>query len=297
MRTEVLPGGIGERIVGLDLGYPLSGEIARMLSGAFDRAGLLVISGQSLSHDEQARVMGLFGPTIDPRLEPDSYITNREGPWGGLVDSGELCFHSDYAFFDEPPQVLSLHAVQVVDHGSTTRFASAAAALAGLPPQLRTLAESVSSRHVFPTSVQRRECGVEVAIERPECTRPLVLHDARSGQPYVYLSHMMIDGIPELTREDGEALIDAVYAQLNAPSNVYDHSWVKGDLVIWNNMTFQHCRGNVSAVGPRILQKAYTMSEPTMPRYPKAMRDAFHAAQREGRQGYDENGRSVGIGA
>ena len=61
-------------------------------------------------------------------------------------------------------------------------------------------------------------------------------------------------------------------------------------------MTFQHARGNVSAVGPRVLQKAYTLREPTMPRYPKAMRDMFETAHCEGRQGYDDMGRSVGMG-
>ena len=39
-----------------------------------------------------------------------------------------------------------------------------------------------------------------------------------------------------------DELLDAVFAHLYQPANVYEHNWRIGDFVVWDNLALQHGR-------------------------------------------------------
>ena len=272
LRWKEIADGLGVQVDNVDLAAEPDRDAQSAIPELFERYGLLLFRGQVLSQDEQARFMSYFGPTIDPRLEPDSYITNQVG-WRAPIQTVELCFHSDYAFFEEPPSALSLHAVDVVDDASSTRFSSGKRAYMSLPLDMRSLADEVEAVHVRPETVERRSHYGVVPSGIPSFARPLVLRNEPSGERYVYMSYMMIDHIVGLDGSQSEMLVDAVYRAFCEQVNIYEHRWRKGDLVVWNNLIFQHARGDTSGAGVRVLQKGYTMSSPTTPRYPAEIRE------------------------
>ena len=53
---------------------------------------------------------------------------------------------------------------------------------------------------------------------------------------------MVIRHIEGRTCAESDELIDAIFAELYEPSNVYVHHWTVGDLVIWDNLLLQHGR-------------------------------------------------------
>jgi taurine dioxygenase len=55
--------------------------------------------------------------------------------------------------------------------------------------------------------------------------------------------------------EDSRALLHAVYDHLYAPQNETEHRWRKGDIVLWDNLTYQHARGSLTGAGRRVLQR------------------------------------------
>ena len=50
------------------------------------------------------------------------------------------------------------------------------------------------------------------------------------------------DRIVGVPRAESDALLAEIYAHLYADEAVYEHRWLPGDLVIWDNLSVQHAR-------------------------------------------------------
>lgn len=59
----------------------------------------------------------------------------------------------------------------------------------------------------------------------------------------------------ELPLEEGEALLQDLFARLYAPDNVYSHYWRTDDVIIWDNIALQHARPAEAGVAPRHLRR------------------------------------------
>ena len=169
----------------------------------------------------------------------------------------ELIYHSDYAFAEHPLQAISLHALEVVDGASSTRFVSSVAAHQALPAKLRARAEALDADFVAPaTEVQ----GIRACDTRPEHQ---LLHERRrviqrhpaTREPYIAVNEMQTAGILDVEPADGKAMLEALFGVLYRPENLYEHRWMTGDIVIWDNLALQHARGDLSSVGRRELQR------------------------------------------
>ena len=66
----------------------------------------------------------------------------------------------------------------------------------------------------------------------------------------------MTSRVVELPDDESEALLQELFDVLYDPTEVYEHTWQVGDLVVFDNLALQHARGNVLADGPaRTLRK------------------------------------------
>jgi taurine dioxygenase len=87
-------------------------------------------------------------------------------------------------------------------------------------------------------------CAVHAAVGRQEQT----------GRPYLFLNMWMTACLTALAPADSDALLDDVFAYLYAPDNIYEHHWIKGDLISWDNLAIQHAR-SAFGTAPRTLQR------------------------------------------
>src|SRR5262245_58717386 len=116
-----------------DFSAPPNDTAAQGFLALLRRFGMIVARGQALSMDHQTALMKLIGPIVR-RPQENGYIsTDNDEP----ASRTELSFHADAAYTDAPFAALSLHAVDVVDGASSTRFASAERGYATLPAALR----------------------------------------------------------------------------------------------------------------------------------------------------------------
>jgi taurine dioxygenase len=60
-------------------------------------------------------------------------------------------------------------------------------------------------------------------------------------------------------------LLHEVYDHLYAPTNVYEHRWRNGDIIIWDNIALQHMRGNIENCGKRLMQRVIVGTEGVAP--------------------------------
>jgi taurine dioxygenase len=65
----------------------------------------------------------------------------------------------------------------------------------------------------------------------------------------------MAAGIIGMDAGEGDRILDRLFALLYDPANIYEHHWVNGDLVVWDNLSVQHARRRVAKDTPRTLRR------------------------------------------
>lgn len=248
-------------VVEADLSQPLSAEDAAVFRQIMFERQLLVFKGQNLSHPQHIEVMEYIGPV---RRQQEFVHNISTDETRGVLGTQRLPYHSDVSFLKDPCPVLSLHATDVVDGGSSTRFVSSVRALSTLPGKLRQRIEHLKAVHIMPWSAQgklHRDIYDQSHLEKeapywvPRYVHPLILHHPVTDQPLLYVNELLTARIEGWDYAESRALLDALYEHTYAEDNLVEHVWHKGDLIFWDNIALAHARGDVSSCGRRTLQK------------------------------------------
>lgn len=245
-----------------DLARPFSSGQAEELRGLFRDHGLILARGQSLTMERQREICALFGPIL-LRDGENGYMTNE----GGGPSASELNWHADAAYTEHPFDALSLHALEVVEDASSTRFVSAEAVFAELPEELRGLLEAHRQEMIAPhyTLLAERTCDQRDPRAQKRGVMPAVYVNPHNGRRCVWVNAMQTARLLDMDWQDSRAALHAIYDRLYAPANVFEHRWRNGDIVIWDNIALQHARGNVEGVGNRLLQRVIVGTEGVAP--------------------------------
>jgi taurine dioxygenase len=99
----------------------------------------------------------------------------------------------------------------------------------------------------------------------PRFAHPIIGRHPRSGAEVIMANEMHSDSIIGLPQAESDALLRELFAVVYDESNVLEHRWAIGDLVIWDNIALHHGRRDISTNEPRTLQRLtlglYTPSE------------------------------------
>ncbi len=220
---------------------------------------VLVVRGQSLSHEDHIRVSRLFG---EPEIHvQDQYavpgfaqivtISNihRDGEPIGLYDGdNEQEWHTDLSWKPAMSSVSLLYSVIAPAVGGGTRFADTTAAYDDLPAELAARIEGRAAVHslvhLFEQQAADNPDKVPLtAAQReqvPDVVHPLVRVHPRTGRRSLLLGDMIIRTIIGLDPAESASLLDQLHAHATAERYVYSHRWAVGDLVIWDNRAMMH---------------------------------------------------------
>jgi alpha-ketoglutarate-dependent taurine dioxygenase len=255
----------GSEVKGLDANAELDPATVRFLQELFDDRGLLVIRQPDLELDAQRRLsfqlIGQEPPADIPEpLRKPFLVSNKED--GGGAPFGRLLYHSDGMWQTEPFQLLSLYAVELAPPVAPTMFASTTSGWATLPDGLRNRLEGLHVEHGHDATYERGGADQDVLVatfeEEESTVTPIGHRHLRTGRTMLYASQMMTKRIVELPTDESEELLDEVFAHLYSPENTLQVDWHEGDLVLWDNISLQHARPNVTVEGPvRTLRKVF----------------------------------------
>ena len=246
MERQLAPFGME---IDIRLEWPLPEGFEERLVELFDRHKLLVFRNQALPESDQVKLLENFGRVLG------SHGEYREISTDGGLGAGPLTWHSDLAFTEEPFKVISLHAVAVNDGQSYTDFVNGVDTAANLPA---TLAAKVAGREAMTmiAPIQtHRTVGYDSSQDMPHQVRPVIIPHPRTGEPVLYISDMQTTRIIDMDREESDATLDALFAELYRDDRIYRHRWNNGDIVIWDNIALQHARGDLAGMSPRKLQR------------------------------------------
>jgi taurine dioxygenase len=237
--------------VDFDFRQPLTDAEADALRDLLYDRQLILVRGQQLSLEQQQALAGYIGPVLSGGRGL-AYVS----PDDGILNETALTYHSDLAFAPEPFRALSLHAIDVADGQSATKFISAADAYQALSPALKATIATLQATAISAAETATRTVGYDIPADAIAQTRDIVMLHPGAGRPILYVNEQHTARIEGLSRDASDALLEQLFAVLYAPQNRFEHPWRNGDLILWDNLALQHGRPDVTGVRPRTLQRA-----------------------------------------
>jgi alpha-ketoglutarate-dependent taurine dioxygenase len=268
--TKLAPA-LGAEVRGLDPTGRLDDAGQKQLRALFDEHAVLLFRGIDLDRPYQQYLAELVrgeDDLSDERIAADAaaqgrfYISNKIE--NAAAPFGMLLYHSDGMWSTSPFEVLSLYGEEVDPPVPPTMFASTTHAWDTLPEQLRARVEDRSAVQVpGPESFTHRRKSTDVGtLVQPvrdkaySVTTPIAYRHPRTGRTMLFVSQQMTSHIVGLSSEESEQLLEALFSHMYAPENTWQHEWLQGDLLLWDNLACQHARPDVDTAGStRTLRK------------------------------------------
>jgi taurine dioxygenase len=243
-----------------DLSQTLSQPAAELFVSLFREHHLIVARRQALSREAHERLLALLGPLMLHRQNATGFITTESEQEAARA---AYPFHSDGAYTENPFEALSLHAVDVVDGASSTRFIDAEQCYQSMPEALRRALEGRDAEMIKSTydSVGLRAFEVRDPPASRRDRRPAIRRHPHSERPYLAVNEMQTTRLFDMDWEASRDLLANVFAHAYAPPGIAEHVWHQGDLVIWDNIACQHARGSLESSGRRVLQRVMVGGE------------------------------------
>lgn len=232
------------------------------------------IRGQDLTPDDMVRFVRTFGevelatPVSElpdgVRDRPNPYISmvsniRQQGMRIGTLGDGEVVWHSDMSYHEEPISASMLYAVELPAQGGRTGFINMYQALETLPAPLRARVMQLSIKNdaTYNSAGQMRRGMVPVTDVRlsPGVTHPVVRTHPETGHNALYLGRRPNAYVQGLSVEESEALLNALW-QHATDLPAWFNEWRIGDVIVWDNRCVMHRREPFDPGARRLLQRA-----------------------------------------
>jgi taurine dioxygenase len=249
-----------------DLSRPLIEEDQRTLRQLYLDHHLVLFRNQGeLSSDDHKRLGSYLGPVP---VDREGDLAVHQIAKDGALGAAELVFHSDLSFDPKPYEAVSLLAKDIDPPEETsTTFADAVAAYARLTVEQQERIAGRTTRHLFPIDTGARSVDEDRPQGFPEAEHPIVMEHPGSGVPLLYVTFQASTGVSGLPADEGEALLQELFDVLYDPAHLYDHRWRTGDLIVWDNRSVQHARGDQGRMRARTLQRLVLTEKTVDERY------------------------------
>lgn len=279
MGIEIVPLGetLGAEIRGVDRRQRLDEKVTATIRAAWLDHLVLLFRGAPLSDQNlidftfgfgdlefpPSKILNLaggpgIGSDIPPEINVISNVKENGKPIGHL-GAGEATWHTDSAFVEVPPAASVLHALEVPPAGGSTSFLNMYAAYETLPDALRNRIDGKMIKHDQTyTSAGGRRHGYDAVTdirEAPGPWHPAVRTHPETGRQALYLGRRMNGYVEDLSVEENEELLDAIWEHVLQPKFIWEHKWSVGDVVMWDNRCVMHRREAFDDSSRRIMHR------------------------------------------
>ena len=266
MEVKPLCDALGAKITGLNLSVELGSGVKRKIHDAWLKYQVLVFPNQTLTEDEQIRFARSWGKfpvrdryerraekgTADKSIMLVSNIRKNGKPIGSLPD-GEMMFHTDGAYDENPYNYTMLYALELPSNGGNTLFANMYKAYQELDNELKKkLANCTANHGYYSATVQR---GEHQGPFSGEFAHPVFIEHNETGRTALYISRLLTLRIPELSKKESDLVLDKLFDHSERREFVYEHVWKVGDLVMWDNRCINHARTDFPRTERRLLRR------------------------------------------
>ena len=296
---EVIPSGriLGAEVRGVDLSRALETAERAAILDAWHAHLVLLFRDQRLSDEDLLRLAEVFGGaqvagsrgyyvkagygTKSGRISKHpgiSIVSNLDENGNPVtVHSGTgslpLTYHTDNSYVETPPKGSLLYGLQTpVEGGGDTSFVNQYEAFDTLPERLRTQIEGLHIKH----DTSRNTAGsVRPTAALPATyddvvgpVHPIVRVHPDTGRKALYLGRRYAapsSHIVEMPNEEGEVLLDELWAHATDDRLSWTQHWRPNDLLMWDNRCTMHARSAIDSTQPRELHRTLIAGEAVIP--------------------------------
>ena len=258
MQVEKLNAPLGAKITGVDFSQPINYDAREFLKKAWSDYLILIFTGQQYisqeQHIEATRVFGLPVPgasrsyfeaaNVESNLlsqHQEIIMVTNMGPDGkpakenASLGSGEVVWHSDNSYIEEPPIGSFLRSLVLPKNGGNTSFSNQYLAYETLPSDVKAkIAGLYTKQDASRNSAGRLRPGVTAPKsleEVPGPNHPLVRLHPISQKPALYLGRRRAfpsQYIIGWNREESEEMLDFLWEYATQDRFTYTHVWELG---------------------------------------------------------------------
>ena len=278
-------GPLGAEIRGVDFAKPLSPHVRQQLIDAWTDNLILLFRGQShISQEQHIDATKIFGTPVPgasrsyfeaAKIKSNLLSEHAEiimvtnmGPDGeptaenASLGSGEVVWHSDNSYIEEPPIGSFLRALLLPKDGGNTSFSNQYLAYETLPDDVKKRIRGLYTKQdASRNSAGKLRPGVKAPTtleEVPGPDHPLVRKHPVSGKPALYLGRRRdfpSQYVVGWDREESEKLLDYLWAHATQDKFKYTHIWQTGDMILWDNRCAMHYRDPIDSTQLRVMHR------------------------------------------
>ncbi|MPZ47563.1 MAG: TauD/TfdA family dioxygenase [Betaproteobacteria bacterium] len=177
----------------------------------------------------------------------------------GVLGDAEVVWHSDNSYRETPLSYSLLYAVELPDSGGETAFANMYMAYDNLSADLKTRLSTLTVKHdtTYNSAGELRR-GFQPAsdpITAPGPYHPLVRTHPETGRNALYLGRRPNAYVCGLSLDESESLLNMLWAHAAQERFTWQHTWKKGDVLIWDNRCLMHHRKPFDPCARRVLHR------------------------------------------
>ena len=262
---------IGAEVSGVDLSQPLSDAEFRQIEQAWHDGLILLFHGQHLEEEEQVRFAERFGPLAGVLNKHTGrghhpsvmYISNirENGQLIGALPDGEMFFHSDQCYVEQPAMATMLYAMEIPSKGGDTLFANMVKAYDTLPAELKKKLEGLKAENVYDYEASGTTRGSKIKEGVKHFAHPVFRTHPVTGRKALYVNRLMSDHIVGMPIEESNEILNFLFDHAEKPEFVHAHQWKVGDLILWDNRCSLHARSDFDASERRKLRRITVLGE------------------------------------
>ena len=270
---------LGARIEGLNLALPISEALSSELRELIHKYQVVLFPQQSFTAAEQLNLAKALGPVRSRKL-PDSYfspkssydtpgiayvsnIRDSDGMPTGIIPDGEMWFHHDTCYTEEPDKFTMLYAIEVPKHGGNTRWANMYAAWNTLPSHLKKEIEDKRGLNVYDYAT-KRTTGSKLIRKNRARVATRRYHPPTHNHKALFVNRLMTCQIEGLDETESFTLLKPIFDHIEQDQFIYEHKWRPGDFIIWDNLSTVHARTHFELSDKRRLRRCKVSGETLM---------------------------------
>ncbi len=262
----------GAEISGIDLRDPIDAATVKAIEDAFHEHVVLVFRGQDITEDEQMAFANAFGGLGDRKRSPNGskpggsydtpfmFVTNiideKTGEPVGAFGDGEMWFHHDTSYYEKPHKATLLYSITLPSSGGNTCFANMYKAYENVPADLKA---KLDGRKILQIHDYKRRERIDIYNSdisgMLQYEQPIFVTHPVTKRKALYISRLMSARIEGLAPDENENILNLLFDISEDPSVVFEHVWLKGDLVMWDNYASIHMRRDFPRDEPRLMRR------------------------------------------
>jgi taurine dioxygenase len=282
---------LGAEVRGVDFTYPVGAEAQKLLREIWSDNLILLFRGQAhIGQQDHINATSIFGAPVagaafkyfeasgtkqinQTHFKEISVVSNLDAEGNPVQEndglgSGEVVWHSDNSYIDEPPIGSFLMAREIPSNGGHTSWNNQYLAYETLPDDVKArikglLTKQDSSRN----SAGKLRPGVAKPMtlgDVPGPNHPLVRIVPQTGKHALYLGRRRVfpsQYVIGWSREQSEKLLNFLWDHATNAKFQYTHEWELGDMVLWDNRCTMHYREPLTTLQRRIMHRTQIHNE------------------------------------